>query len=153
MFDFLRRLFGRNRVDAPPPEVARQGGPHPSDDPEAQRIVDAIDRKWTNIRQRERAAEALADALLTPRERIKKRLNLPAEPPADYRPDASVPVLSPAYRIAAVPMIVVVNNAGIGPHMPRVLFEYLYHKCPLTANGRQVINDSLRQWGLEPEAL
>jgi len=148
MFDFLRRLFGRNRPGTPPQEVARETGPEPPADPELQQILDRIDRKWTNVLQQERAAEAL----LTPRERIKKRLNLPTQLPADYRADAPVAVLSPAHRIAA-PMIVVVNNVGIGLNMPRVLFEYLYRERSLTADDQRVINNALQQLGLGPESL
>jgi hypothetical protein len=149
MFGFLRRLFGRNRSDAPPREDAREKGHQPPVDPELQQILDRIDRKWTDVLHRERAAEAL----LTPRERIKKRLNLPTELPADYRADESVPVLSPVHKSAAVPMIVVVNNVGIGVNMPRILFEYLYRQHPLTPADQRVINDYLQRWGLGPESL
>src|SRR5262249_4913539 len=150
MFDFLRRLFGRNRPGAPRRQDAHATGPQPSDDPELQQILDQIDRKWTSALHQERAAEAL----LTPRERIKKRLNLPAELPADYdRADQPISVLSPAPIASPVPTIVVVNNVGIGLRMPRVLYEYLYRQRPLTTEDQRVINESLAQWGLEPEAF
>jgi hypothetical protein len=124
-------------------------GPQPPADPELQQILDGIDRKWTDVLQHERAAEAL----LTPRERIKKRLNLPTELPADYQADDSVPVLSPVHKIASVPMIKVVNNVGIGINMPRILFDYLYRQHPPTLYDQRVINDSLQQWGLGRESL
>jgi hypothetical protein len=149
MFDFLRLLFGRKSPGAPRRQGAHASGPQPSDDPELRQILDRIDRKWTDALQRERAAEAL----LAPRERIKKRLNLPAELPADYRADPPVPVFSPAHLRDAVPMIVGVNNVGIGINMPLVLFEYLYRQRPLAAEDQRVINESLAQWGLEPESF
>jgi hypothetical protein len=149
MFDFLRRLFGRNRPGAPRRQAAHARAPQPPDDPELRQILDRIDRKWADALHQERTAEAL----LTPRERIKKRLNLPTELPADYRADQPVPVLSPARIGSPVPMIVVVNNVGIGLNMPRALFEYLYRQCPLAAEDQRVINESLAQWGLELEAF
>ena len=149
MFDFLQRLFGRSRPDAPPSQGAHERAPQPSDDPELQQIVDRIDRKWTEALQRERAAEAL----LTPRERLKKRLNLPTELSADYRAADFVPVLSPVRKGNAVPMLVVVNNVGVGINVPLVLFEYLYRQGPVSADDQRVINDSLQQWGLGPESL
>src|SRR5262245_34289451 len=106
MLGLLGRLCGVSRADVPPREDDREREPQPPIDPELQQILGEIDQKWTDVLQRERAAEAL----LTPRERIKKRLNLPTELPADYRADESVPVLAPVHKIAAVPMIVVVNN-------------------------------------------
>jgi hypothetical protein len=124
-------------------------GPQLPDDPELQQILDRIDRKWTDALQRDRAA----NALLTPRERLKKRLNLPTELPDDYRAEESVPVLSPVRKDNAVSMTAVVNNVGIGITMPRVLFEYLYRQYPLAVDDQLVINESLKQWGLEPESF
>jgi hypothetical protein len=175
MLDFLRRLFGRNRRGAPPRQDAQatgpqppddpgrsdcplsddQGGdaqatgPQPSDDPELRQILDRIDRKWTDVLQRERAAEEL----LTPRERLKKRLNLPTELPADSRAKGPVPVLSPARNDDTVPMTVVVNNVGIGINMPHVLFGFLYRQRQLTAADQLVINTFLERLGLQPESF
>jgi hypothetical protein len=111
--------------------------------------LDQLERNALEAIHRERAAEAL----LTPWERIKKRLNLPRELPADYRADESVPVFSPLRKRDNVPLVVVVNNVGIGIKMPRVLFAYLYRQCSLTPDDQQVINDSLVQWGLDPDSL
>jgi hypothetical protein len=149
VFEFLRKLFGRKRRGTPPQREDLEVAPHPTDDPELQQMLDQIDRKAMEAIQNERTAEAL----LTPRERIKKRLNLPRELSADYRADESVPVLSPGRKRDAVPLVVVVNNVGIGIRIPRVLFEYLYRQCSLTTDDQHVINDALMQWGLNPESL
>jgi hypothetical protein len=111
--------------------------------------LDQLERQALDAIHKQRAAEAL----MTPRERIKTRLNLPRDLPADYRADGSVPVLSPAHQAVAVPSVVIVNNVGIGLKMPRVLFEYLYCHRPPTADDQPVINDALANWGLGPESL
>jgi hypothetical protein len=149
MFDFLRRLFGSKRRDTDLRQVGPEVTPHPRDDPEQNQILDQLERQALEAIHRERAAEAL----LTPWERIKKRLNLPRRLPTDYRADESVPVLSPLRKRDHVPLVVVVNNGGIGIKMPRVLFAYLYRQCSLTPDDQKVINDSLVQWGLDPESL
>jgi hypothetical protein len=149
MFDFLRRLFGGNQRGTPHPQDDPGVKLSPPDDPERKQRLDQLERKALEAIQRERASERL----LTPRERIKKRLNLPSELPADYRADESVLVLSPLRKHDAVPLVVVVNNVGIGINMPRVLFEYLYRQRSLTTDDQHVINDSLAQWGLDPESL
>jgi hypothetical protein len=149
MFEFLRRLLGKNRRVTPPRQEVAEVTPPTPDDPELRQIVDRIQREALEAVQRERAAEAL----LTPRERIKKRLNLPGELPADYSADKSVPVLSPVVKDDTVFMVVVINNVGIGLDMPRILFAYLYRQGSLTADDRRVINRCLVQWGLDPESL
>jgi hypothetical protein len=116
---------------------------------ELKQQLDQIERKALEAIHRERAAEAL----LTPAEQIKKRLNLPMALPGDYRAAESVAVLSLRHKPDAVPFVVVVNNAGIGIDVPRVLFEYLYRQRPLAAGDRPVIKDSLVLWGLDPESL
>jgi hypothetical protein len=149
VLDLLRRLFGGKRQDAPPQPQGAGVAPHAPADPELKERLDQIERQALEAIHKERVAEAL----LTPRERIKKRLNLPRDLPADYRADGSVPVLSPVSKADAVPRVVVVNNVGIGINMPRVLFEYLYRQRPPTAEDQRVINDALPQWGLDPESL
>jgi hypothetical protein len=149
VFDFLRRLFGSDRRDAAPRQRDAEMKAHPPDDPELKQILDRLQREGLEAIRKERAAEAL----LTPKERIKKRLNLPSELPPGYRADESAPVLSPARTGSAAPVVVVVNNVGIGISMPGVLFEYLYRQYSPTADEEQVINSSLVQWGLDPESL
>jgi hypothetical protein len=147
MLDFFRRLFGRKHRETlarkDDPEMTPQG----IDDPELRQFLDQRMRDALETIHRERAA----DALLTPRERIKKRLNLPAALPADYQADKSVLVLTPVGG-DAVPRVVVVNNMGIGINMPRALFAYLYRQRSPTAEDQQVINDFLVQSGLSPES-
>jgi hypothetical protein len=149
MFRFLRRLFGRNRQDVPPPEDAHERGLGPPYDPELQQILDGIDRKWTNVLEQERAAEAL----LTPRERIKKRLNLPAEHPVFNPVDATMIVIAPVLRSDVPTITVVTKDGGRGLVIPRVLFEYLYCQLSPTADDQRVINYALQLWGLGPESL
>jgi len=123
--------------------------PDPPDDEEFQQKLDQIERQALEAIRKERVAEAL----LTPRERIKKRLNLPNQLPADYRSDSAAPVLSLAHAADDPSWLVVVNNVGISLKMPRVLFEYLYRPRPLTADDRRVIHDFLVQYRLDPESL
>jgi hypothetical protein len=149
VFDLLRRLFGGKRRDAPAQPEDPGVAPLPSDDAARKQRLDQLERKALEAIHKERAAETL----LTPRERIKKRLNLPQELPGDYGADGSVPVLSPLRKADAVPWVVVVNNVGIGVNMPHVLFEYLYRQRPVSADDQRVINDALVQWGLGPESL
>ena len=158
MFDFLRRMIGRNRQGAPVRPVDPDISPVLPDDPERQfldqlmrRAQEKYDRDHAQERALERALERAAEELLTPRERVKKRLNLPSELPVNYRADESVPVLSQIHCDDAVPQVVVVNKGRMGIKMPCVLFEYLYRQCPVAANEQQLISDFLAQWGLDPE--
>ncbi len=145
---WLRRLFGGKRRDAPPP--AGSGvAPPPRDDSELRRRITALEQQALAAIQQQRAAEAQ----MTPRERIKGRLNLPRELPADYGADGSIPLLAPARQADPGPSVVVVNNGGMGLQMPRALFEYLYRQRAPTADEQRVINNALEQWGLDPEAF
>jgi hypothetical protein len=84
-------------------------------------------------------------------EHIKKRLNFPAELPADYLADRSVPVLRPI-QAGNTPMVVVITNHGFGYDIPRVLFEYLYRQGSLTPDDQRVIDTVLGHWVLGPSS-
>jgi hypothetical protein len=94
-------------------------------------------------------SEQADETILPLRDRIKKRLNFPAELPADYQPDRSVPVLTPI-RAGDTPMVAVITNGGFGYNIPRVLFNYLYRQGSLTPSDRRVIDDVLGPWVLGP---
>src|SRR5262249_60690025 len=91
-------------------------GPPAPEDPELRQRLAQLERQALDAIHKQRTTEAL----LTPRERIKQRLNLPRDLPADYGADGSLPVLSAAGPADAVPSVVVVNNARLGPHIARV---------------------------------
>src|SRR5262245_49702380 len=139
MFDFLRRLFGGNPRRAPPPE-----------DPDLKHRFDQLEREALRAIQEERAAEQL----LTPRERIKKRLNLPSELPGDFQADEPAPVFN--YLLTndpTVPTVRVVSRGKVAVFLPLALFEYLYRQGACTADGRKVINNVLLQLGLDADLI
>jgi hypothetical protein len=155
-----RETNQENRIVERPVDGNRPSTSHPPDtaklkpatlsDSGMLRHLDQLERDALEAIQKDRAAEQL----LTPRDRIKKRFHLPAELPADYKADESIPMLTFAgVNDGTVPMVVIANPAGTGVRFPQVLIEYLYRGRSPTADDRKVINNFLTKMGMEPEPI